>query len=110
VIPAGAADLQLAAAAGISGPPLEGLVDAVRDPRHPIARTVTEAKSSFDVRPIAPGGPALRSHLPLLALRGSERAVVGVLAVAHDQSLDSAARADLTELAGEAAALASGGD
>ena len=106
MIPAGATDLELAAAACIDGAPLERLIEAVRDPRHPIALTVTEAEPSFDVRPIAPGGPALRSHVPLFAEGGHGRAVVGVLAVAHEQSLDASARRDLIGFASEAAALA----
>lgn len=80
----GTSDLELAAAAGIEGPALDGLVSAVRNPEHPIARTMTDAGPSFDVRPINPGGPALRSHLPL----GGR----GVLAVAHDTALSPDAR------------------
>ena len=83
--------LDLAAAAGISGPPLDGLVNAVQNPMHPIARARHDPGPTFDVRPMNPGGPALRSHLPLDGL--------GVLAVAHDTSLDEAARESLIELA-----------
>ena len=91
----GAGGLDLAAAAGIDGPPLEGLAAAAQDPDHPVARAVTDAEPTFDVRPINPGGPALRSHLPLGGL--------GVLAVAHDPSLSREARSDLERLASAAA-------
>jgi len=71
----------------------------VRDPNHPITRTVDDGTASFDVRPVAPGGPALRSHVPISA-PGSNR-VVGVVAVAHDAPLSEAARARLTTVADE---------
>jgi GAF domain-containing protein len=103
VMAAGSSALELAAAAGIEGEPLERLVAAVRDPAHPIARTVIDAKASFDVSPIAPGGPALRSHLPLLIDREGVPLVVGVLAVAHERPLDASERNTLTELAAQAA-------
>lgn len=69
--------LVLAAAAGIEGPPLDALVAAVQNPMHPIARALHDTDPTFEVRPINPGGPALRSHLPLDGL--------GVLAVAHQR-------------------------
>jgi hypothetical protein len=87
----GSPEVDLAAAAGISGPPLDGLVAAVRDPMHPIRRAMDDAAPTFDVRPTNPGGPALRSHLPL----GGQ----GVLAVAHDQPIDQPGRAALIDLA-----------
>jgi hypothetical protein len=92
--------LELAAAAGIDGPALRGLTAAVRNPGHPIARTMVERVATFDVRPTARGGPALRSHVPLVRQNGT---VVGVLAVAHEDSLGTETRASLIELA-EAAA------
>ena len=92
----GATDLVLAAAAGIEGPALDGLVAAVRNPAHPIVRTMTDARPTYDVRPMNPGGPALRSHLPL----GGH----GVLAVAHDPVLSQGARTALEDLASSARA------
>jgi hypothetical protein len=91
----GGLGLDLVAAAGIEGPPLDGLVAAVQDRSHPVARAVSDPGSTFDVRPMNPGGPALRSHLPLGGL--------GVLAVAHDPSLGPEARSELERLAASAA-------
>ncbi len=93
----GSSDLDLAGAAGIEGPPLVGLLAAVRDPNHPIARAMHDTAPTFDVRPMNPGGPALRSHLPL----GGR----GVLAVAHEGRLSAASRSALEELVASAAAI-----
>jgi len=93
----GSSDLELTGAAGIEGPPLDGLVEAVRNPAHPIARALHDTAPTFDVRPMNPGGPALRSHLPL----GGR----GVLAVAHEGSLSAVSRSALEELAASAAAI-----
>ncbi|HLX35440.1 MAG TPA: hypothetical protein VKR30_09410 [Candidatus Limnocylindrales bacterium] len=81
---AGASGLDLVGSAGIGGPPLDNLVAAVQNPAHPVARALDDLGPSFDVRPMNPGGPALRSHLPLGGL--------GVLAVAHEPSLTPEAR------------------
>jgi hypothetical protein len=89
--------LALAAAAGIEGPPLDGLVAAVENPLHPITRAADDAGPTFDVQPMNPGGPALRSHLPLGGL--------GVLAVAHDASLSADERTALQQLAATATDL-----
>jgi hypothetical protein len=97
--------LELVAAAGIEGPALEGLAAAVRNPAHPISRTVEEDTATFDVQPTAPGGPALRSHLPLVVRDGGQRSVAGVLAVAHQHRLDPHSRLALERLADAAAAL-----
>ncbi len=97
--------LELGAAAGISGPPLDGLVAAVRNPDHPVARTLDDDGPTFDVPPMAPGGPALRSHLPLVRSADGDRRAVGVLAVAHDRSLDAGERRALEELADRATRL-----
>jgi uncharacterized damage-inducible protein DinB len=94
--------LGLIAAAGIDGPQLAGLVAAVKNPEHPVNRAVNDAGPSFDVQPVNPGGPALRSHLALAS--GDTR---GVLALAHENPLDEAARAALTALA-EAVQLPTG--
>jgi hypothetical protein len=66
-------------------------------PAHPIARAMTDADATYDVRPMNPGGPALRSHLPLGGL--------GVLALAHDASLSPDARERLGPLVAAASAL-----
>ena len=97
---AGSSDLELAGVAGIDGPALEGLLAAVRNPSHPIVRTLADDAPSFDVLPMNPGGPRLRSHLPLRA----NRTTVGVLALAHQSPLDDAQRQALIALAAEAAA------
>jgi hypothetical protein len=107
VVRQGSLDLRLAAAAGIEGPALDRLVAAVRDPSHPIARTMTDDGPTFDVQPTAPGGPALRSHLPLVAEGDATPSVIGVLAVAHDRPLAVAERQDLIALAARAASVAS---
>jgi hypothetical protein len=101
--------LELDASIGVVGPALERLVEAVRNPGHPIARTMADGVASFDVAPMAPGGPALRSHLPLQigAADPASRRVIGVLALAHDHPLDAEARASLQDLALAAARAAS---
>jgi hypothetical protein len=101
----GSSALELAAAAGIEGPALEGLAAAVRNPAHPISRTIEDDTATFDVQPTAPGGPALRSHLPLVARDDGRRSVAGVLAVAHQHRLDPDSRRVLERLADTAAAL-----
>jgi len=101
-------DLVLGAADGVAGPALDRLVEAVRHPEHPIARTMADGIASFDAMPMAPGGPALRSHLPLLtgAQDPANRPIVGVLAVAHELPVDADVRTALVELTGEAARAA----
>lgn len=95
-------DLRLAGVAGISGAPLDGLVSAVRDPKHPVTRTALDGQVGFDVKPIAPGGPALRSHVPLLDPASRER-TIGVLALAHQLPLTPEQRKAAMELADDAA-------
>lgn len=101
--------LDLGASIGVVAPALERLVEAVKNPGHPIARTMAERVVSFDAVPTAPGGPALRSHLPRLigAADPAQRRVIGVLAVAHDRPLDAEARESLQDLALAAARAAS---
>lgn len=99
--------LAIVASIGLGETAIAGLAAAVRDPGHPIARTVTTPVSSFDVSPTRPGGPALRSHLPLIVRRGGSDVVLGVLALAHDRPIDPAMRplvqagADLAAVANE---------
>jgi GAF domain-containing protein len=100
IVEPGSSTLGLAAAAGITGPALDGLAAAVRDPAHPVARAQADDGPTFDVRPMAPGGPALRSHLPL---RDGGR-TLGVFALAHEAPMATADRAALMAIADRAAA------
>lgn len=84
--------LELVAKAGLPDPASAALAAAVRNAAHPIARTASDGASSFDVLPTAPGGPALRSHVPLIASRDRRPVVVGVLALAHDEPMTPSAR------------------
>ena len=104
----GSTDLDLAAAAGVEGPPLDGLVAAVRNPDHPVTRALSDSGPSFDVRPMAPGGPALRSHLPLRSGPDAGTTATGVLAIAHESPMSEANRRQLVSLAGRAAAAIAG--
>ena len=99
----GVPGLDLGAAAGVEGAALNGLIAAVQNPLHPVAQAMTDAAPSFDVAPMNPGGPALRSHLPLGGL--------GVVALAHDASLSPEARQALQAIAksAEAAIRQTGG-
>jgi hypothetical protein len=95
--------LDLAATAGVEGAALSGLVAAVQQAEHPIAKALTDPAATFDVQPMNPGGPALRSHLPFGD--GS-----GVLAVAHDAVLSPDVKRSLEGLAHAAAAALHAGD
>ena len=64
---------------------------------HPIARALHDEGPTFNVHPMNPGGPALRSHLPFDGL--------GVLAVAHEQRLGAEEQAALEQLAAETTEL-----
>jgi GAF domain-containing protein len=97
--------LRIVASTGLAEPAIAGLAEALRNPAHPIARTVGDPGPSFDVLPTAPGGPALRSHLPLAVARGSSETVLGVLALAHHRPLDAESR-QLLEAAADLAAIA----
>jgi hypothetical protein len=100
----GSARLDIAASIGLTDPVAEGLLSAAANPAHPIARTVTTGVPAFDVSPTAPGGPALRSHLPLIVTRGGQVMVLGVLALAHDRPIDPAMQ-PLVQAAAELAAV-----
>ena len=95
--------LAIAASVGVGDP--AALEAAVSNPRHPIARSLTEPEPSFDVKPTAAGGPALRSHLALVVGRGGHDVALGVLALAHDRPIGPelrplvAAAADLIAVA-----------
>jgi GAF domain-containing protein len=105
VVVDGPDQLRIVAAVGLGGPAEAGLAQALRNAGHPIARTVREPVRSFDVLPSVPGGPALRSHLPLSVTRGGTTEVLGVLALAHHRPLDPEAR-ELLEAAADLAAVA----
>jgi len=97
--------LRIVASTGLAEPAIAGLAEALRNPAHPIARTVGDPGPSFDVLPTAPGGPALRSHLPLAVTRGGSETVLGVLALAHHRPLDAESR-ELLQAAADLAAIA----
>jgi hypothetical protein len=97
-------DLGIVASVGLSGAAAAGLAQAVRNPAHPIARTFVEPSATFDVLPTAPGGPALRSHVPLIVTRDGSRTVLGVLALAHEGPL--IAEGPLVEAVADLAAVA----
>jgi hypothetical protein len=80
--------LRIVASIGLEEGAIAGLAAAVARPGHPIARTIAAPVPSFNVLPTAPGGPALRSHLPLIVTRGGTDTVLGVMALAHDRPLD----------------------
>jgi len=82
-----------------------GLAEAMRRPTHPVTRTFGELTPTYDVAPTVPGGPALRSHLPLVVTRAGKASVVGVLALAHDDPTDPTAK-PILEAAAELAAVA----
>jgi GAF domain-containing protein len=105
VVVDGHAGLRIVASTGLADPALAGLAEAIRNPAHPIARTVHEPVRSFDVLPTVPGGPALRSHLPLAVTLAGTTTVVGVLALAHHRPLDAESRR-LIEAVADLAAVA----
>jgi GAF domain-containing protein len=97
--------LQIAAAFGLDERAAAGLTAAIADPSHPIARTFAAPTPTYDVAPVNPGGPALRSHLPLTVSRRGTVTVLGVLALAHDDPIDAATR-PILEAAADLAAVA----
>jgi len=103
VVVDGPVRLRIVASTGLPDPVVAGLVEALRNPQHPIARTVRDPVPSFDVLPTAPGGPALRSHLPVAVTRDGSDTVLGVLALAHHRPLDAGTRLMLEAVADLAA-------
>ena len=97
--------LSMVASSGLGEVAATGLAEAIRNPGHPIARTAADPVPSFDVPPIARGGPALRSHLPLTITRDGTTTVLGVLALAHQRPFAATDR-PLLEAAADLAALA----
>ena len=69
IVEGAAGQLEIAAAYELPGPAFDALARAITDPRHPIARTVETGTATYDLRPMNPGGPALRTHVPLIARR-----------------------------------------
>jgi hypothetical protein len=96
--------LRIVASTGLPEEARSGLAEAIRNTEHPIARTIRDPVPAFDVLPTAAGGPALRSHLPLIVVRGGSDSVVGVLALAHHLPLGEEARLLLEATADLAAA------
>ena len=95
--------LEIAASFGLDDGAAAGLTAAIARPGHPIARTMQETTPTFDVLPTGAGGPALRSHLPLVVTRGGKDSVLGVLALAHDEPIDPGTRPVLQAVADLAA-------
>jgi K+-sensing histidine kinase KdpD len=95
--------LEIVASFGLDDGAAAGLTEAIARPGHPIARTMQETTPTFDVLPTGAGGPALRSHLPLVVTRGGADSVLGVLALAHDAPIDPAMRSVLAAVADLAA-------
>jgi GAF domain-containing protein len=96
-------ELRIAASIGLGADAAAGLVAAVRNPAHAVARTFASAESGFDVLPGAPGGPALRTHLPLIVERDGTERVVGVVALAHERPIEPELRPVLGAVADLAA-------
>ena len=95
--------LEIAASLGLDEAAAAGLTAAIVRPTHPIARTMRETSPTFNVAPTVPGGPALRSHLPLVVTRGGTDSVLGVLALAHDAPIEPEMRPILQAVADLAA-------
>lgn len=101
-------ELRIVASLGLDADAAAGLTAAVRNPAHAVARTLATGETGFDVLPGAPGGPALRSHLPLIVERDGTERVVGVLALAHDRPIEPALRPILVGVADLAAVAIAG--
>jgi GAF domain-containing protein len=97
--------LEIVASSGLPDAAVGGLRDALRNPEHPIARSFGDPLPSFDVLPTVPGGPALRSHLPLTVTRDGTETVLGVLALAHHRPVDPGSR-QLIQATADLAAVA----
>jgi hypothetical protein len=104
VVVPGKDGLEIVASFGIDEAATAGLAEAIRRPGHPIARTFDNPTPTFDVAPTAPGGPALRSHLPLIVTRARTDETLGVLALAHDRGTDLELR-QVLEAAADLAAV-----
>jgi GAF domain-containing protein len=98
-------ELRIVAAVGLGEPAATGLTEAMRKPQHPIRRTAASPTTTIDVPPTQPGGPALRSHVPLTVTRAGSVVVLGVLALAHQDPLGAASQ-PILEAAADLAAVA----
>jgi GAF domain-containing protein len=104
VVPGAAADsCEIVASLGLDAGAAAGLTAAMRQPGHPVVRTFSDPVATYDVTPMNPGGPALRSHLPLVVRRDGIDRVVGVLALAYDRPIDPDGRPTLEAVADLAA-------
>ncbi|HEV8402407.1 MAG TPA: GAF domain-containing protein [Candidatus Limnocylindrales bacterium] len=99
----GSGALEIVASTGLDAAAAAGLTEAMRRPVHPVTRTFSEPVATYDVTPMNPGGPALRSHLPLVVRRDGADHVVGVLALAYDSPIEPAKRPTLEAVADLAA-------
>ena len=88
VVPDEAGGLEIVGSIGLDAAAAAGLAQAIRQPGHPIVRTFADPVATYDVTPVNPGGPALRSHLPLVIRRDGVDHVVGVLALAYDRPIE----------------------
>lgn len=89
VVPVHGSDThEIAASIGLDAAAAAGLTEAMRNPGHPIRRTFSDPAATYDVTPMNPGGPALRSHLPMIVRRDGADRVIGVLALAYDRPID----------------------
>ena len=83
------------AAAGLSG--------AIARPTHPIARTFAGPALTYDVAPVNPGGTEAAQSPAAHRYRSESTKVVGVLALAHEDSIDAVDRPVLEAVADLAA-------
>ena len=79
--------LEIVASYGLDAAAAAGLAEAMQRPDHPVTMTFEATAPTYDVAPMNPGGPRLRSHLPLIVTRGRTPRVLGVLALAHDDEI-----------------------
>ena len=104
VVPGAAADsFEIVASLGLDAAAAAGLTAAMRQPVHPVVRTFSDAAATYYVTPMNPGGPALRSHLPLVIRRDGVDRIVGVLALAYDRPIDPDGKPTLEAVADLAA-------
>ena len=104
VVPRRDGSLEIVATIGLDDASTAGLAAAIGRPTHPIARTMHETEPTFDVLPTVAGGPALRSHLPLVVSRGDTAVTLGVLALAYERPIAAAERPLFEGVANAAAA------
>jgi GAF domain-containing protein len=97
--------LEIVASFGLDAAAAAGLTEAMKRSTHPVTRTFEETSPTYDVAPTVPGGPALRSHLPLTVIRHGDATVLGVLALAHDDPIEPETR-PIIEAAADLAAVA----